>query len=190
MGAILAGGQSLRMGRDKAALPLHDGRSMIEHVADALRETGGDDRIAVVGGASIKRHGWLQIDDQRPQAGPLGGIESLLASGLAGEYLVCPCDVPAITGAVLRFLLQKRDAMATVLHVAGREHFEPLPARIAVAALPGVRRLLDADVRSVWRLMKELPAAVIEIAGHDEALRNVNTPEEFDALGARRTPSL
>jgi len=183
MGAILAGGQSLRMGHDKAVLPMRDGRSMIEHVADALRAACSNDQIVVVGGAAIQARGWLHIDDQRPSAGPLGGIEAILASGLAREYLVCPCDIPAITSDVLRFALQKREAMATVLRVMGREHFEPLPARMAALALPVVRRLLDSGARSVWRLMEGLPAAIVEIdAGRGDALRNINTPEEFDAL--------
>ncbi len=188
MGAILAGGQSLRMGRDKARMLLRDGRSMIEHVADALREACGNDQIVVVGGAAIDVHGWLRIDDQRPSAGPLGGIEALLASGLAREYLICPCDVPAVTSDVLRFLLQYCDAMATVVRVAGREHFEPLPARVASSAMPVVRRLLDAGARSLRRLMEELPAAIVEIdAGHGDALRNVNTPEEFETLKAQQS---
>jgi molybdopterin-guanine dinucleotide biosynthesis protein A len=203
-GAILIGGQSTRMGEwtDKATLLLADGRTMVEHVAAALRALCDDivfvgaysPRLAgggvgesqparSSGGHPGQARGYLHVADLRPQAGPLGAIEALLASNLADEYLVCPCDVPRITPEVLRLLLAHREAPATVLCIRGREQFEPLPARIASSALPVVRRLLDAGQRSVWRLMEELPAAIVEIDEcHAAALRNVNTHDDLKNL--------
>ncbi len=193
MGAILAGGRSIRMGRDKATLPLRDGRTMLECVAEALRAACGIEagEIAIVvsspGRALDPRHagGYVEVADLREHVGPLGGIEALLASNLAREYLVCPCDVPRITPEALRLLLQRRDAPATVLRVASGDltGFEPLPARISVVALPAVRKLLDSGERSVWKLMEDLPAAIVDInATHAAALRNVNTPDDLNTV--------
>jgi molybdopterin-guanine dinucleotide biosynthesis protein A len=184
-GAILIGGRSRRMGADKATLVLRDGRTMVEHVAEALAELC--DEVLLVGSARGNlggkpghAGGYVTIADTRTDAGPLGGIEALLMSNHADEYLVCPCDVPAATAHVLRGLLERRDAPATVLRIHGRDHFEPLPARIHADALASVTRLLDSGERSVWRLMEELPAAIVEV-GDDAvaALRNINTPDDL-----------
>jgi molybdopterin-guanine dinucleotide biosynthesis protein A len=177
-GAILVGGRSTRMGADKASLILRDGRTMLEHVATALRTIC--DRIVLVGEVAGQVVEYATIADSRPGAGPLGGIEALLGSGVADEYLVCPCDVPDITPHVLRELLKHRDAPATVLRMVGRPRFESLPARISIAALPRVTRLLDSNERSIWQLMEQMSAAIVEVDEHHAAaLRNVNTPEDL-----------
>jgi molybdopterin-guanine dinucleotide biosynthesis protein A len=189
LGAILAGGLSSRMGgRDKASIVLEDGQTMLEHVAAALRLACETDDVAVIVGtkanAAAPGHALdhVMVPDVREQAGPLGGIEALLASGLAREYLVCPCDMPWITAEVLRVLLQRREATATVLRISGTNRFDPLPARIAASALPLVREQLDAGVRPVWQLMERMPAAVIDIdARHAPSLRNINTPDDLAA---------
>lgn len=193
MGAILAGGMSTRMGRDKATLPLNrieGGTRMIDVVANALLRVC--DSVAVVHSALTptadlpRQPGGRDLPnvfDLRPHAGPLGGIEALLASNLSREYIVCPCDVPCITSDILRMLLRHRDAPATVLRILGEVEPESLPARIAADALPAVRRLLDGGQRSVWRLMQQLPAAIVEIDAHYAAsLRNINTPEDFNTI--------
>ena len=51
LGLILAGGQSSRFGSDKAAA-LHQGRPLINHVADALRPHV--DALAVAGLAGMQ----------------------------------------------------------------------------------------------------------------------------------------
>lgn len=181
-GGILIGGQSKRMGRDKAMLTLPDGRSMMDAVAHAMRAVC--EEIVAVGSVDFRqaKH-YVQVPDFRPHAGPLGGIEALLSSEIAHAYIVCPCDLPRINAALLRSLLEHRHTPATVFKIAGSAHFEPLPARIAASALPTVRKMLNDDERSVWRLMERLPAAIIEIDQQSAAaLRNVNTPGDFNTL--------
>lgn len=73
LGAILAGGQARRFGSDKAHA-LHDGRRLIDHVADAL---GSQCTALVVCGR--EEPGFGSIPD-RPEAGlgPLGGLNAAL----------------------------------------------------------------------------------------------------------------
>jgi molybdopterin-guanine dinucleotide biosynthesis protein A len=181
-GAILVGGRSERMGRDKATLLLPDGRVMFEAVAASLRTICDD--LVLVGSDNRFKHaeGYSHLPDLRPGSGPLAGIEALLKSNRAHEYLVCPCDVPLITPTVLMRLLDGRHAKASVLHIAGRESFEPLPARIAADALPVVQSLLDAGSRSVWRLMESLPAHIVHLeAACAATLHNCNKPDDLPA---------
>lgn len=182
-GAILAGGLSTRMGQDKVLLRLRDGRTMLEHVAQAME--GVCSQVVLIGARDPGQvRGFVVIDDLRPHCGPLGGIEALLASGIdpRGQYLVCPCDVPSLTTSILRLLTISNERATTVFHVQGRSigEIEPLPARISAEALPAVRRLLDAGRRSVWMLMEELQSEVVSLTP-DQArqLHNVNTSDDL-----------
>ncbi|MHC4948993.1 MAG: molybdenum cofactor guanylyltransferase [Planctomycetota bacterium] len=180
-GAVLAGGSSRRMGTDKATLPL-GATTMLDRVVARLRPHARE--VVIVGGPAVP--GLRHLDDRRPGAGPLAGIEAALASGLDDAWLVCPCDLPFVTDALLAPLADADDAPATVLRVAGEDAPRPLPARLTTAALPVVRRRLDAGRRSVRGLVAALPARVVEVpAAAAAALANVNTPEDL-AEAARR----
>ena len=190
-GAILIGGRSSRMGAPKHQIRLRDGRLMIEHVADALRYVCSN--IVIVDThrtepASDFLSTFHRVIDRRPQHGPLGGIEALLASGIDQQYLVCPCDVPRISPIVLRMIAQQRDsstqpALATIVQFADRTEPESLPARISAEALPTVRTLLDSGQRSIWRLMQILPAETVLLPSEwAEHFVNINAPDDLDAL--------
>jgi len=177
-GAVLAGGAGRRMGRRKDSLPLPDGRTMLAAVAAALAETCRD--VVVVGDAETVM---TRIEDLRPGQGPLGGIEALLASDLDSDYLVCPCDLPLVTAALLRRLTVVTGAVATVFHVDGEPAFWPLPARISAEALFLVRGHLDGGRRAVHDLVRALDPAVIALPRDEaRALANVNTPSDYEAL--------
>jgi molybdopterin-guanine dinucleotide biosynthesis protein A len=106
IGAILAGGHSRRMGRPKEGVVLWDGRPMIEHVVEAMQAVCR--RVVIVGAC----RGWtpeppiIRLDDRRLDLGPLGGIETLLSSGLASGYLVAGCDQPLLTPEIFRLLAE------------------------------------------------------------------------------------
>ncbi len=177
-GAVLAGGAGRRMGRRKDALPLPDGRTMLAAVAAALAETCRD--VVIVGDAETLI---TRIEDLRPGQGPLGGIESLLASNLDTHYLVCPCDLPLLTTALLRRLTTATGAVATVFRVDGEPAFRPLPARFSAEALFLVRGHLDGGRRAVHDLVRALDPAVIALPRDEaRALANVNTPSDYEAI--------
>lgn len=186
-GAILIGGRSSRMGSPKHELRLPDGRTMIEHVSDSMAPLC---RRVVM----IESHASSVMDDSvlrdlRPGAGPLGGIEALLASNIDSQYLICPCDVPLITTDLLRLLLTESQALASVFQVEGRSEIEPLPARIRAEALPVVRRLLNAQQRPVWKLMRELTPHVVSISeSQARALHNVNAIKDYEEAARLMTP--
>src|SRR6476620_2572053 len=90
--AILAGGQSKRMGTDKARLRLTpDGRTLIELVLAAVR-AGADDIILVANDDRLTDLGLRTVSDVYPDAGALGGIYSAIASARHEHCLVVACD--------------------------------------------------------------------------------------------------
>ncbi|MCP3905597.1 MAG: molybdenum cofactor guanylyltransferase [Planctomycetes bacterium] len=186
-GAILAGGASRRMGRRKEVLPAGDGVTMIERVESVLAPLTS--RVVVVGDTpALPDH--ERVFDLRPDQGPLGGIEALLASGLDRHFLVVPCDMPRLTTDLLALLAVGCDEPATVFRLKGTAEPYPLPVRLDVAALPMVRRHLDEGRRALRDLLAALRPRIVDVAA-DRAgqLANVNTPAEHSALlTPRREP--
>jgi len=127
-GAILAGGQSRRMGRPKEGVVLWDGRPMIEHVVASVQAVCG--RVVIVGAC----RGWtpapdvIHLDDCYTGAGPLGGIATLLASGLDQGYLVVACDQPLVPPRAFRLLLgSHQPGIPCFLRASDGTAFDPFP---------------------------------------------------------------
>jgi molybdopterin-guanine dinucleotide biosynthesis protein A len=176
VGVLLAGGQSRRMGQDKARLPMPDGRTMAEVVDAALAELCGT--VIVAGPASILPHR-AHVRDGFHDAGPLAGIEAALRCGEASHVLVAPCDLPLVTSALLARLLVATDATMTIFE---GEPPRSLPARIGRAALPAIRSLLEQRDLAVKRLLDRVDVHRVAIPADEEILlTNVNTPAEFTA---------
>jgi molybdenum cofactor guanylyltransferase len=170
-GVVLTGGQSRRMGADKAFVVV-DGRPMVIAVADALWEAGcspvecqGGDVVAL---ATLGVH--AEPDDDAG-AGPVAAIADA-SRRLGGPIVVAACDLPNL------------DAASVVAVVAaGAEAGRP-----AVATAAGRHHLLIylpagsvADVRPDASVAVALSAlGAIEVPVDPRVLRNVNTPDQLD----------
>ena len=98
--AILSGGESRRMGVDKAMLTV-DGLPLIEKQVRNVRKAFGDIPLWVCSGPRrypiIDDYNVTYLDDALPAGGPLAGIAQALHSaspedGDEGRVLVIPCD--------------------------------------------------------------------------------------------------
>jgi len=183
-GAVLAGGQSRRMGSDKAAL-LVEGEPLLRRTVRVLRSIttdvaiiGPPERAALVSNVPI-------LPDHWPHQGPLGGIATALQS-LAGEVvLVVGCDMPFLNLALLRYLIALAPAYdAVVVRADGETH--PLHAVYQRRCLPALEaQLLAGDLR-VQRFLRELAVHVVEGVELDLldpqhlSTFNANTPEEWE----------
>lgn len=90
LGAILTGGRSTRMGRDKADVVV-DGTTMLQRVAKAL--TAVTDRVVLLG---PDRDGWECWPDSVHSQGPLAGIATALARADAARVLAVAVDHPFV----------------------------------------------------------------------------------------------
>lgn len=185
MGAVLAGGASRRMSVPKEGILLTDGRPMIEHVFEALFALCP--RIAVVGScrgyALAGRDNLVHLHDRLSGVGPLGGLEALLASGLAAFYLVATCDQPLLKPALLRRLASKTSDLPVFLRSRSGEQLDPFPCLLPAAWLEEVRKALEEERFSVRNLVRSSPVTWRTIPDRwTGQLRSVNTPEELEAL--------
>jgi len=188
---ILAGGQSTRMGTDKAFVTL-DGRTLLARMLNLAREIAAD--VQIVGDPAKFAAFAPVVEDVFRGCGPLGGIHAALRSSSSDLNLILAVDVPFVSIAFLQFLLarsRKSNAVVTVARVEG--HWQPLCgvyrrqfASCAEAALREGRYKIDA-------LFEEISTDVIEQedlqgAGFScDLFRNVNTPEELAQAGGDRS---
>ncbi len=113
-GIVLTGGESRRMGRDKALLPVGTPPTALAvRVAGALR-AGACPDITCVGGdlAALRALGLDAVPDDHPGEGPLGGVLTGLRTAALGIVLVLACDLPAIDGATVRGLVTALSMMS------------------------------------------------------------------------------
>jgi molybdopterin-guanine dinucleotide biosynthesis protein A len=184
-GAVLAGGASRRMGRDKAALTF-DGEPLLARVVRRLREAtpevlvvGPPERARLAAGARV-------VPDARPGAGPLGGIYTALCAAATPYCVVVACDMPFVRPALLRHLLDLAPGYAAVVPRSARGP-EPLHAVYARECLPAIAALLDAGELAVAGLFGRVPTRLMapeDWAPYDPdglSAFNANTPEEWEA---------
>jgi molybdopterin-guanine dinucleotide biosynthesis protein A len=169
--SILAGGRSLRMGRDKARLRFR-GRSLLAHVRAAAGETGWPVRV-------IRR-------DVIARCGPLGGIYTALKSSRAGAELFLACDMPFVSTRWLMALAAnlgpRRDAVFSEMDgVVG------FPFLLSVSALPLVEQQIQSGLFSLQALAEAMGAKRIRVpeSRRLEAF-NINTPQDWREAQRRR----
>ncbi len=183
---VLAGGQSRRMGTDKALIEFQ-GQPVIAHVIAALRDLTED--VVIVSNRSDRygTFGARLTADYDPPCGPLGGIAAGLQAIAHERAVVVACDMPFLNGTLLRWLIDQSDEYEAVVPQTGSE-FEPLHAvyrrscyqPIVQRLERGERRVISffADVR--LRVVAEAEWRALDPDGR--SLVNLNTPEDLGWL--------
>lgn len=183
---IQAGGQSSRMGEDKA-LKTFLGRPLIQRVAERL-STIADELIVTTNRPD--EYAFLNLplfSDLKQGRGALGGLYTAIASAKHPIVAVVACDMPFASPSLLeaasRLLAREQ---ADVVIPRSEEGYEPLHAVYrSETCLPAIDAAIRADL---WKVVAWFPQVKVrtltpeEISQHDPsglAFWNVNTPEEF-----------
>ncbi|MFM7453502.1 MAG: molybdenum cofactor guanylyltransferase [Cyanobium sp.] len=181
---LLSGGESRRMGRDKALLPHPEGGTWLERTLLLLGQLEAPITL-------LSRHqahlalapaAITALAEPPPWEGPLLALHRLMQRHPEQHLLLCPVDMPDLTLATLHTLLAAAgdaatDGCPTRLHLAhDGERLQPLlglypsstPIRthLAAAVQRGERRLQS------W--LAALPCGPVPL--DPRALRNVNRP--------------
>jgi molybdopterin-guanine dinucleotide biosynthesis protein A len=130
-GLVLAGGQSRRMGADKATLQA-GGMSLLDRAVVNLEAVVDEVYVAVKPGQVDEpaRRKFSLIEDLFADIGPAAGLLSAHVSYPESAWLVIACDMPLLGEPILNFLCNARDAQrdVTALAVAADQPAEPLCA--------------------------------------------------------------
>lgn len=183
---IQAGGESRRMGQNKALLPFR-GRPLIERVVNRLSPFT-DELILTANHPELYQFlGLPSYPDLIPGKGALGGLYTALSAAHFALVAVVACDMPFVNP---QLLTAERDLLSEggwdVVIPRSAEGLEPLHAVYRKdACLPQIRRALDEGrlrMDSWFSDVKVREMSLEDIAVHDPEFRsfmNVNTPEEF-----------
>jgi molybdopterin-guanine dinucleotide biosynthesis protein A len=130
--------------------------------------------------------------DVHPGLGPLGGIATALqvaaATGRPCGVCAVACDMAALGGDMLDFLLAGRDrrAPATVPVHPTTGRMEPLLAIYESTARQSVSEAMDSGTRSVTQWLQSVDAHRLTVPDDLAAeLTDVDTPADLDALRRR-----
>ena len=184
-GFVLAGGQSTRMGADKAFVELN-GHTLLERALQTL--SGVASAVWILGSREKFAEFGDVIEDEFPDHGPLGGIHAALRASREDLNLILAVDMPFVEARFLEYLVQRAragGAVATVPRVA--ERWQPLCgvyrrgfADVAVPALRAAKNKIDPLFGKVSLQVIE-EAELTRQGFAPEMFRNVNTPEELSA---------
>jgi len=183
---IQAGGQSSRMGEDKA-LKTFLGRPLVQRVVERLTPLA--DEVILTTNRSDD-YAFLNVplfSDLKPSRGALGGLYTAIASASNPIVAVVACDMPFASA---RFFEEAtrllEDEEADVVIAKSEEGYEPLHAVYRrETCLPAIEAAIDADL---WKVVAWFPQVKVRVLTSDEIKRydpsglafwNVNTPEEF-----------
>src|SRR3989338_11073565 len=111
---IMAGGDSLRMGSDKANLLL-DGQTLLQRVTATMRQVFPQIILSV---RALRPEVELpQVCDDPSYAGPLAGLVSGLGQITTPWAFVVACDMPFVVPEVVEQLAQRRAGCQAVVPV-------------------------------------------------------------------------
>lgn len=173
-GLILAGGDSIRFGSDKAAFPIDD-VPMIEHVFRALTPVTKEVLIGISAGQpALYDLCGRYIVDYYSDIGPMAGIHAGLTEMKTSWLLVVACDMPFIqTESLLRLVFQCRPAKQAVVGTGPDGYKQPCCSCYNGSLLPLVERRIQTGHYSILDMMKEaLPQTNVRLPGRD--VSNIN----------------
>lgn len=180
---LLAGGESRRMGRDKAAVVFGD-ESLWRRQLRVLRDLGPE-KVFV---SARTETSWLPdgtelLLDDPPSRGPLSGLAKALAQMHTSHLLVLAVDMPFVTREQLQFLCSEAREGCGVVPVI-RERAEPLAAIYPCEAARDFSAALAGPDLSLQPLVRKLAAAgmvrMLSVPPEDERFyRSINTPEDL-----------
>lgn len=184
-GLILSGGQSSRMGTDKALLPIK-GKPLLQHLAlqllslvETVTISVGDPQREQVYRAQLgdlaQRVSF--VTDQYPGCGPLSGLHAGLSAIEEGYVFVVACDMPELSPPLFRQLLSRIDSGAAVIHTPR----QPFHALYHTRAASCVQAAIESQDYRLMGLLERLCAIEVEPLEADGSspFSNLNTPEDY-----------
>jgi len=138
--AIMAGGQSSRMGTDKSFV-LFEGRPMIETVLETVAGLGAETLLITNKPDDYEHLNLPMVSDVYPGLGPLGGIYTAVHAATHLHVLVVACDMPWLNRPLLEYMIALRET-ADVIVPRWEKYPEPLHAIYNKACLAPIETKL------------------------------------------------
>jgi molybdopterin-guanine dinucleotide biosynthesis protein A len=202
--AALAGGESRRMGSDKAFLPLvAGGEPLLGLVLEQLANVSDDLLVVANKHERYAPFGVRVVPDLYPEVGALGGIHGAIANSVHEYCLVVACDMPFLSLPLLRQMTSEPrdyDVLVPVIPGESRQRrdglvFQTLHAIYSKRCLPFIEERIAEGKKQVIGFFDDVRVRTLdlaEIARWDPDLRsffNANTPEALHTASEMRARS-
>jgi molybdopterin-guanine dinucleotide biosynthesis protein A len=181
--AIMAGGQSSRMGRDKSFV-LFEGRPMIEIVRETVAGLGDETLLITNKPDEYAYLNLPMVSDVYPGLGPLGGIYTAVHAAAAPHVLVVACDMPWLNRPLLEYLIRLRETAAVVVP-RWDKYPEPLHAIYSKACLEPIATMLNEKRLKIAGFFGQVTVRFVErgeieqFDGNGRSFANINSPEDL-----------
>ncbi len=191
---ILCGGESTRMGRDKAALPFGRHATLLGQMVSILEQVMPRRQILIVAGHEQSRlitpAGVTVIHETKVGRGPLAALVfglQQLPYGVDAVF-VCGCDTPLLKPAFVERIFELGQPTDEAVVPADANRLYPLAAVYRPRCLPRLRSALAEGERSLHRALRRGHLAMREVRVEQlrdvdpglDSLINCNTPEEYE----------
>ena len=176
-GFVLAGGNSSRMGRDKALLATGT-HTMLEEIADHVKKAA--ESVTIIGPRERYMHlGLAVMEDLLPACGPLGGLYTALQTTRATWNLVVACDMPGVNADFLSNLLAAAcESGHRALVPQSNRGWEPLCAVYHQSLVSQVYAALNRKMFKMQEFVASIDATPWPVED-TRLLVNVNTPQDW-----------
>ncbi|MFQ5881083.1 MAG: molybdenum cofactor guanylyltransferase [Candidatus Methylomirabilales bacterium] len=181
-GVVLAGGESTRMGRNKAVLEI-GGKRLIDRLIDGLKQIFPEVIIVANTPGLFDYLGVRVVPDLIPDKGSLGGIYTATATASHPWTFLMACDMPFFNPGLIRYLTTLTSGCDVVIPYT--DDWEPLYALYAKTCLSHMERLIHSGDLKIVRFFPHVRVRRVdreEVRPYDPqglSLFNMNTPEEF-----------
>lgn len=189
-GVILAGGQSRRMGQNKALMRLGN-EPLIVHVIRQM-ESVTDELLLITNEPDLYTSLKLPIYiDIVPDMGALGGLHAGLSYAANSTVICVGCDMPLLQSNLLSYLvtlLGLYDAVVPCVQAVDRPSpvFQTLSAVYSKRCLPVIDEMLAVGELRVHALYNHIEARIVqphewrEFDPRGLSFFNINTPDDFE----------
>jgi molybdopterin-guanine dinucleotide biosynthesis protein A len=189
-GAILAGGASRRLGRDKVILKL-GGKFLARWVADTLAPLVADLWLVTNHPQAHLTLHMAMVTDLAPFQGPVGGLATALFYARTPWVLLTAADSPFLTPGLAAALAGAAGRISRPALICRSERgLEPLPGLYAVRLLPRVQGFLKTAKRTFMAFLDPQRPEIWEpkvwrsFDPEGASFLNLNRPEDLARLEA------
>jgi molybdopterin-guanine dinucleotide biosynthesis protein A len=174
---ILAGGNSSRMKKHKALMPVA-GTTLIEKVANNISAYFQEIIISAQSEGLYDFLPYRVAMDRTPGQGPLMGILCGLQASSNDINFVIACDIPEVNVSFLSQMIEYTADHEIVVPVTKKNQYEPLFAFYNKSLIPRIETLLEQHRRQIFQLY---PMATVKTIPLEENgwYYNLNSEEDY-----------
>lgn len=184
-GLILAGGQSRRMGQDKASLVvanktlvLHQIEMMSPEVNMLIIARGEQPPLAAKNNVAVIKDFYRSSSE-----GPLSGLLAAMQMSSADYLWVMTCDNYGFNAEIRKTLTSAiEDSGADVAYARIDGRLQPLLAIVNTGLRNSLLSYLEQGERSVLKWYRTINAIEVDVCPETVFYSNINTPDDYQAL--------